>query len=98
MTYPNQFGPAIISDGTPPRHRLRIEDLGEVLGAEDQEIERMFSDDVDPAAREPAPVDDTEICPACDGSGFGVADTYCGFCDGCGGVPIAVADMGGENG
>lgn len=58
----------------------------------------VLVDDVDPAAREPVPVDDTEICPACDGSGFGVADTYCGFCDGCGGVPIAVADMGGENG
>lgn len=46
----------VISDGTPPRHRLRLEDFGEVLGPEDQEIERMFSDDVDPVAREPAPV------------------------------------------
>lgn len=37
------------------------------------------------------PIDDTAICPACDGSGFGVADTECGFCGGCGGVPLAVA-------
>lgn len=35
------------------------------------------------------PIDDTAICPACNGSGFGVADTQCGFCGGCGGVPLA---------
>jgi hypothetical protein len=37
------------------------------------------------------PLDDTAICPACDGSGFGVADTMCGYCGGCGGVPLAAA-------
>lgn len=35
------------------------------------------------------PIDDTAICPACDGSGMGVADTLCGFCGGCGGIPLA---------
>ena len=38
-------------------------------------------------------IDDTAICPACNGSGFGVADTYCGFCGGCGGVPLAAAQQ-----
>lgn len=35
--------------------------------------------------------DDTAICPACDGSGFSSGEAMCGFCGGCGGVPIAVA-------
>lgn len=30
---------------------------------------------------------DTEMCDACNGSGFGVADTYCGKCGGAGGYP-----------
>jgi len=33
--------------------------------------------------------DDTCICPACDGSGYGVASTECGFCGGSGGVPFS---------
>lgn len=37
------------------------------------------------------PIDDCAICPACNGSGVGAADTYCGFCGGNGGVPIAAA-------
>lgn len=37
------------------------------------------------------PIDDMSICPACDGSGVGVADTQCGLCAGCGGVPSAHA-------
>lgn len=36
-------------------------------------------------------IDDIAICPACNGSGFGVADTQCGFCGGCGGVPLDAA-------
>lgn len=36
-------------------------------------------------------IDDTAICPACDGSGSGVADTSCGFCGGGGGVPLSAA-------
>jgi hypothetical protein len=38
------------------------------------------------AARTPE-LDDTEMCDACNGSGFGVADTYCGKCGGAGGYP-----------
>jgi hypothetical protein len=30
----------------------------------------------------------TEMCDACNGSGFGVADTYCGKCGGAGGYPM----------
>lgn len=41
---------------------------------------------------ETPPIDDTAICPACNGSGFNVGDAYCGFCGGCGGVPIGVAE------
>jgi DnaJ-class molecular chaperone len=37
-------------------------------------------------------VDDIAICPACDGSGFGVADTFCGYCGGSGGVPPVAAE------
>jgi DnaJ-class molecular chaperone len=37
------------------------------------------------------PIDDTTICPQCDGSGVGVADTKCSFCGGCGGVSHAAA-------
>jgi DnaJ-class molecular chaperone len=36
--------------------------------------------------------DDPAICPACNGSGYGVADQYCGFCGGSGGVPVWVAE------
>ena len=35
--------------------------------------------------------DAVATCPACNGSGFSVAD-YCGFCGGSGGVPVAVAE------
>jgi hypothetical protein len=34
------------------------------------------------------PTEETEMCDACDGSGFGVADTYCGKCGGAGGYPM----------
>lgn len=46
--------------------------------------------DASQSARDAA-ADDCEICPACNGSGEGVADTVCGFCGGSGGVPVAVA-------
>lgn len=38
-------------------------------------------------------IDDTAICLACDGSGSGAGDTQCGFCGGCGGVPMAAAQQ-----
>jgi Protein of unknown function (DUF551). len=43
----------------------------------------------------PSPTeDDTEMCDACDGSGFGVADTYCGKCGGAGGYPRTPTEGG----
>ena len=39
--------------------------------------------------------DVTEMCDACDGSGFGVADTYCGKCGGAGGYPRTDNDVSG---
>ena len=38
-------------------------------------------------------IDDTAICPVCDGSGFGFADMRCNFCGGCGGVSLALAQV-----
>lgn len=34
---------------------------------------------------------DTAICPACNGSGFNAGDADCGYCGGCGGVPVEAA-------
>lgn len=46
-------------------------------------LEREFSDW---CGGWPVPASNMEICDACDGSGFGVADTRCGKCGGCGGI------------
>lgn len=35
-----------------------------------------------------------DICPNCDGSGEGVADTVCNLCNGLGGVPVTVDAVG----
>ena len=36
------------------------------------------------------PIDDTAICPACNGS-TACGDDHCGFCGGSGGVPLSAA-------
>jgi hypothetical protein len=48
-----------------------------------------------PSPTEQQDSDGTEMCDACDGSGFGVADTCCGKCGGAGGYPAGQQDSDG---